>query len=384
MAVLQECPVCHQKQAKKNKKCRCGKDLDSAKNAGKVRWWIQYRLPGGKQRKEPVGYSLEDAKAAEGKRRSQKKEGRIFDMLPESKITFNELTEWYMDLSGVKKLAYYHVLKINLESFNKVFGEYLVNNIKPVDLENYQLARKDEGKSDSYIDQEVGAARGMLRKAWDNDKVSGDSLKPFKRTKKLLKKGSNARDRVLSQKEIELLKNALPYHARCVFITALLTGMRMKEISCLTWDQVDLKNRKIELEASQTKDREKRSIPISETLFKVLDSLPRGLHDNHVFLYKNKPLRSIRASLKKACEKVGIPYGRKVKDGVTMHDLRHCYNTYMRRAGVHDTVTMDITGHATLEMFGRYNTVDEKEKAEAVKRMESLIFNDENKEHKEG
>ncbi|CCK79656.1 tyrosine-type recombinase/integrase [Desulfobacula toluolica] len=59
---------------------------------------------------------------------------------------------------------------------------------------------------------------------------------------------------------------------------------------------------------------------------------------------------------------------------ITAHDLRHTFNTYMRKAGTHDTVTMDITGHSTREMFDRYNTVDEKEKAEAVKRMEFFLF----------
>ncbi|MDD9304365.1 MAG: hypothetical protein HUK40_19280 [Desulfobacter sp.] len=46
---------------------------------------------------------------------------------------------------------------------------------------------------------------------------------------------------------------------------------------------------------------------------------------------------------------------------------------------------MDITGHSTREMFDRYNTVDEVEKAEAVKRMESFLFDPkENEETKKG
>ena len=158
-------------------------------------------MPGGKQRKEFVGYSVDDAKTADGKRRTQKKEGRIFDMLPESKITFRELTVWYLDQPKKKKLAYYNVLKINLASFNSVFGDMAVSAIKKNDLENYQIQRKDDGKSDSYIDQEIGAARSMVKEAWDNDKVSGDALKPFKQTSKLLRKGANARDRVLSMDE---------------------------------------------------------------------------------------------------------------------------------------------------------------------------------------
>jgi hypothetical protein len=34
----------------------------------------------------------------------QKRENRIFDMLPESKMTFQELTDWYLGLKTVMKL----------------------------------------------------------------------------------------------------------------------------------------------------------------------------------------------------------------------------------------------------------------------------------------
>ena len=374
MAILQECPICKNKQSIKKKECKCGADLDKLKNQSKIRYWINYQIPGGKHRREFVSNSIEDAKAADGKRKVQKKEGRIFDMLPESKITFNELTEWYLDQPKLKKLAYYDILKINLNSFNLVFGQFLVNKIKPIDLENYQIQRKEDGKSDSYIDQEIGAARGMLNKAWDNDKVSGDALKPFKKISKLMKKGANARDRVLTLDEFQQLMDALPYHAKNILATAFFTGMRRGEVLSLTWDKVNLKQRRIDLEPEDTKDKEKRYIPISDGLFKILVSIPKAVHDNHVFLYKGSSLKSIRAILQKTCKDVGIPYGRNTKNGVIFHDLRHTFNTNMRKAGTHDTITMDITGHSTREMFDRYNTVDEAEKAEAVKRMESYLF----------
>jgi hypothetical protein len=118
MAILQECPICKNKLSVKKKQCKCGADLDKLKNSGKIRYWINYKLPNGKFRREFVSNSKEDAKAADGKRKVQKKEGRIFDMLPEAKTTFLELTEWYLEQPKLQKLAYYNILKINLDSFN--------------------------------------------------------------------------------------------------------------------------------------------------------------------------------------------------------------------------------------------------------------------------
>ena len=62
MSILAECPYCKRKQSLKNKRCKCGEDLDKLKRSRKVRFWINYRLPGGKQRREPVGYSIAEAK----------------------------------------------------------------------------------------------------------------------------------------------------------------------------------------------------------------------------------------------------------------------------------------------------------------------------------
>ena len=67
--------------------------MDKAKKAQRVKYWITYRVPGGRQIWEPVGNLIEDARAADGKRKGEKKENRIFDILPDSKITFNELAK---------------------------------------------------------------------------------------------------------------------------------------------------------------------------------------------------------------------------------------------------------------------------------------------------
>ena len=74
MAILAECPACHRKQAGKNKLYVCGENLIKAKKSQRVRYWITYCLPGGKQRREAVGYSIEEARTAEGKRKAQKYE----------------------------------------------------------------------------------------------------------------------------------------------------------------------------------------------------------------------------------------------------------------------------------------------------------------------
>jgi integrase len=374
MAILIECPACHTKQARRNRKCNCGENLLAAKRANRLRYWIRWQIPGTTQRPTAfVGTSLDDALAADAKRKVQKKENRIFDMTPAANQTFRELADWYLDLVRVRALSSWYVKKIHLNTFCKTFGAVRVMDLLVTDLEEYQAKRLAAGKSASYIDQEIGDARAVVRKAFEARKISGDALYPFQALNRLLTRHSNARDRILSPAEFEALQHHAAAYLRPVIAMGYFTGMRRDEILSLTWDRLDLKGRLITLEPRHTKDDEPRRIVIGDALLEYLGEIPRALHTARVFLYKGRPISDIRGGLANACKKAGIPYGRNVQNGFIFHDLRHTFTTNARKAGVSETVIMKITGHATREMFDRYNTVDIDDAVEANARLESFL-----------
>jgi integrase len=383
MAILAECPFCHRRQTVKSKQCLsrngngCGADLEKAKRAGKVHYWIAYRLPGGKQKFEKLtgenSTSIEYARDADAKRKVQNRENRIFDIKPEAKMTFRELTDWYLDLEKVKSMSYFPTLKIYLKKFNSEFGNTTVNQIKAVDLENLQAKRKAKGKADSTVDQEIAAARVVIKAGFDNDLVGGDTLKVFKKVKRLLKRNSNVRDKIVTPEQFRALLNAAPSHLLAILATGFYTGMRRGEILSLSWSKVDLKNRVIRLETEDAKDRQARIVPICNELYDILETIPRALHDEHVFLYKGKPIRDIRTGFKKACKDAGINYGRNQRDGFVFQDLRRCFNTYMRKAGVTEPVITGMTRHSTRAKFDRYSKVDEEDIKHAVNLMKGFL-----------
>ncbi len=373
MAIMAECPVCKRKVAVKHKTCKCGEDLVKAKQGKRVKYHIVYRVK-GKQKWQLADkpYSIENARACEGKLRGCKAENRILEPLPDSKMLFRELADWYLDLERVKALSSQWRVKMALDRFNETFGDRIVNTILPSEIENYQGKRKAEGKSDATIDQEVGAAKTVINKAFNNDMVGGDSLKRFKRVKKLLKAGANRRDKVLSIEEADALMEAAPAHIKPIVATAYHTGMRKGEILNLKWNRIDMQERTIRLTPKDTKSGRGRIIPISESLYPTLKALPKSIHHGEVFLFKGKPITDIRGGLRKACKGAEIPYGRSALNGFTFHDLRHTFNTDMRKAGVHESVIKKIMGHEDPGMFSRYNTIDLDDLKGGIERLDAF------------
>jgi len=377
MAVLAQCPVCKSRQSVKKKVCKnCSEDLDKAKAAKRVVYWISYRLPSGKQKQEPVGKSIEEARAADGKKKGQKKEGRLFDIKPDAKMTFKELADWYLELETVKGLASFKTVSGYVNKFNREYGKTIISKIRLMDLENLQEKRKKEGLKPKTIDDEINYVKTMIIKAFYNDIVGGDVLKAFQRVKPLLRRNSNARDRVLSKDEYEKLVLYAPKHLKRILIMAYWTGMRKRELKCLTWDKVDMQERIIRLEAEDTKEGKPKTIPLGREAYRMLRSIPRPIHDNHVFLYQGKPIqRNFSTGLKTACKEAGITWGREVKGGFIFHDIRHTFVTNMRKAGVSKSVRMSITGHAPKDMDDRYNKVDIQDQHEAIKKLEVFFRN---------
>ena len=248
---------------------------------------------------------VSDAKTALSKRQVQKAENRILEVLPESKMTFNELAKWYLKLEKVKALKSYWLVEICLKKFNTEFGDRVVNTVKLADLRNYQAKRLKIGKAPATVDHEIGKTKTMVIKAFENDLVGGDVLKTFTRCKKTLKSGSDIRDRILTPNEFERLLSHANRHLRGVLTMAYYTGMRRGEILGLTWDKVDMQGRVIRLTADMTKDSEARAVPICNALFETLESISKAIHDNHVFLFRGKPVTHIRTGFVGHAKKPG-------------------------------------------------------------------------------
>lgn len=191
-------------------------------------------------------------------------------------ITFGELLDRYSrEVSSTKRGAKWEKTRIEL--------------VKRDDLAKFKLALLDERHIAEWRDRrlkEVSAA--SVRREWNI--LSAACSVAVKEWKWLLRhpmkdvKRPNppeARDRRISQKEIDALLYALGYDGTtpstitarvgAAFLFAIETGMRAGEIAGLTWDKVFIE--KSYLKTSGKTLAAKRDVPLSPVAIKILKSL---------------------------------------------------------------------------------------------------------------
>ncbi len=297
-------------------------------------------------------------------------ENKYLDIKHESTVTFSQLAEWFLELPVVRETKTFTDIARACRDLEKVFGATLVKDIKPGMVEKYQKTRLQEptwrGKirSTANVNRTVTVMKRMFNLAVREELADKN---PCWKIKMLTE--NNARDRILSPEELDRLMAHLPRHAALIVHLAYLTGMRSGEIFKLTWDKVDLANRMIRLGAADTKTSEPRVIYLNDESMAILAEAGkvRRLGHNQVFTYGGKPIKGIRTAFLKACREAAI-------EDFRFHDLRHTFNTNMRKAGVDHSVIMKMTGHKTASMFHRYNTVDTADAKEAYRKLEGFLM----------
>ncbi len=338
-------------------------------------WFIRYpakRSESGKivYQKMKVGDSKLQAKRILAKKIAEFEEREKSGVGYVQDIHFRKLVEWYLDHPAVKTKKSYDKDRQRSKVLKSHFGHFKVSRIKPYMLEAYQQKRlKEISYRKSFIrPATINRELALMKRIFNLSKR--DSLvekNPCDKVRFLPEE--NKRNRILSPDEYNRLLYELEEPAKSIVKVAYLTGMRKNEIIALTWEKVNLNDGYIDLDYEDTKTRERRRIYFNEQLISIFKqaSKLRSIRHKYVFTRKNgNPVRSIREAFELACKRAEI------KDFV-FHDLRHTFNTYMRKAGVDRTVIMNITGHKTGEMFLRYNTVDEDDARAAMNQFENFL-----------
>ena len=321
-----------------------------------------------------------------GKKRAEIREGRFFDAPKRTTATFDDLANEYMrwiapnEQEGIpaRKRSWKTLDLYAVNQLRRYFGGKRLIDITPAMVSHYRdwrrstISRRKTPVSVATCNRELAVMRRMYTVAMKGlITLKGGAPTANPVAAHPTEREHNERDRVLSAEEFGQVYDAAKTWLKPMLLMAYHTGMREGEIRSLRWDQVDLKTDTIRLKSSDTKTDERRIVPLNQTLTALLKSATRYIacplvFPNPLALGRSDPRykgSSIGHAFTRACQKAGV-------QNATFHDLRHTFVTNARRSGVDAITTMAITGHKTMAVFKRYNTVDTSDLHAALRQME--------------
>lgn len=325
---------------------------------------VCYYTPEGKQKWKTFD-KRRDAEAYEGKVKAAKREGRyndLFDVKLETKITFNQLADKYVENFGTQK-CFAGFKDYMIKGLRAEFGERKLSQISYMDLETWRNKRKatltiaGKPRADGSVNNELAVFGHMMSKAveWQLLEVN-----PFKKGAGLLIRVDNQRTRFLSEPEIEALLSECPRHLKPIVETAILTGMRLGEILSLKWEQI--RNGLIMLEGGMVKSGKGRQIPVNEDLDMVFKEVRRQNHLKSEFVFcdsQGRRFNDVRSSFSGACRRAGV-------ENFRFHDLRHTFASRLVMRGASIKAVQELLGHSTLNMTMRYAHLSPEHLKDAV------------------
>ena len=211
-------------------------------------------------------------------------------------------------------------------------------------ISGHDLADALADKSPATANRTLGILRAALRLAWQRGLIPG--VPPIPRGH-----APAPTMRFLTRAEWGRLEAELPAHLKPVARLAVLTGLRARNLTGLTWDRVDIERGLLWIDAHQAKGRRDLHIPLSAEAAACLAEVKRSapISQNFVFSYRGRPISGqlSTAAWRKACARAGLA-------GLRFHDLRHTWASWHAQAGTPLAVLRELGGWADIQMVQRY------------------------------
>jgi integrase len=287
--------------------------------------------------------------------------------------TLSDALERYKkEITERKKGAYQESRRIELLKAHKLGIRFLAS-IQGKDIAEYRDERA-KSVSEATVRRELTILSHLFevaRKEWGMEGL----LNPVQSIRLPSGRGTERDRRLKPEEKAALLKACDDYGGDLPHIVrfALETAMRRGEITGMMWNMVNLKNRTVVL--PETKNGEKRDVPLSREAMRILSELPRRL-DGRVFGYKDshsitqafiRALSRARLAYEKECSEKGEKPDPSYLVDLTFHDLRHEAASRFFEKGLNPMQVAAITGHKTLQMLKRYTHLKAEDLAELLK-----------------
>ena len=243
-------------------------------------------------------------------------------------------------------------------------------SIQGKDIASHRNSRLQDGISPNTVRLELAVISHLYTVAVKEWGMAG-LVNPVSQIRK--PKLPQGRDRRLFPGELDRILSASDSPVLSALVRfAIEAGARRGEISRMTWDLVDLKKRTAIL--SETKNGEKRTVPLSTEAVRILSGLARridgkvwGMKPDSITQAFLRALARARKAYEKECEEKNEKPDPAYLVDLTFHDLRHESTSRFFEKGLNPMQVAAITGHKTLQMLKRYTHLKAEDLAEMLK-----------------
>jgi integrase len=163
---------------------------------------------------------------------------------------------------------------------------------------------------------------------------------------------------------------------RSLLELAYLTGVRKGQLRKTELRNVRVERGKVSAlgwDAPKVKNRREHTIPLEGRAQLIVQELWEARRLScPLFHLDGRPLGELRSEWEGACEKAGVPYGRKT-GGFVFHDTRRSAITNLAAANVPDVVARSISGHRTPSVHARYNITQDSAKRAALAAADRIV-----------
>ena len=311
-----------------------------------VEYWVfQITLPDGKQSNPKYSRSLQAAKQALFKARTEIASG----VLP-SDMTFADWAEHWVGNKVDMKQKTLDQYQHNLATAAGFFGKKQLDKVRAHDLEAMLRSGHDKGHSSNTLRKLHTVVSSCLRAAYKRGLIVRDISEQVDAPK-----ATKRNVVVLSRADWQTLTITSRKSSRELIVEfALKTGMRITEALSITWEQVDSDSGYVTVGESKTEAGAGRSIPVDKGLMERLISVRakhreiqmqgRGWNPTDLVFCTNMGNQNLLANLQirvltPLLKEAGLPH-------LTWHHLRHNAGSYLLSENVPITAVSKILGHA--------------------------------------
>lgn len=353
-------------------------------------WWVSYTLPNNKRIRESTGIKVDEKTTLNCKTITTNKQAELYwndidkklktghfeTLVPEARkaqeFTIEDMkTLWFSRQKTKEKASLHHdeikfAVIIDIIWKDTPISSLDESHILKLEIE---LSNRKTRTQSNFSQATINRYKALLRSALRYAKKKGKTVKDSVLISIEIAKENNARDRICTEKELQLLvktiNSANENNKELILAIAIgySTPLRLGAIVSMKWNQINMKTGFAYPKQGASNKTRPVGVPLGKDALTILSSMPIPMDQNQQ-IFKSTSGRISQGFCyytKKA----------KIKD-LRFHDLKHTSLTNLSNAGVPIHELQAMSGHKTLAMLSRYIHPDENKLRENLEKVEAL------------